>query len=160
MGWHLWLPFPRWWGRVDRHTLKCDSVAELTGGIIAVPRDVAFATVAGMPPEHGLYAAMTPAIVAALWGSPWHLMSGPTTAISVVVFAAICPLAPASSDEYVRLVLTLTLIVGLFQLLLTLCKNTPRFGPVFRVQFSFVRCNICTKRTKRINELSALSCQF
>lgn len=112
------LPFLRWRGRVDRQTLRADLVAGLTGGIVLVPQGVAFATIAGMPPEYGLYAAMVPAIVAALWGSSWHLVSGPTTAISIVVFATIGPLAAAGSPEYVRLVLTLTFLIGLFQLAL------------------------------------------
>lgn len=118
----LWLlrllPFLRWWPRVDRGTLRADLVAGLTGGIVLVPQGVAFATIAGMPPEYGLYAAMLPAIVGALWGSSWHLVSGPTTAISIVVFATISPLAEAGSPRYVELVLTLTLLVGLFQLAL------------------------------------------
>jgi SulP family sulfate permease len=112
------LPFLRWWPRVNRQTLRADLIAGLTGGLILVPQGVAFATIAGMPPEYGLYAAMWPAIVAALWGSSWHLVSGPTTAISIVVFATMSPLAAAGSPEYVTLVLTLTFLVGLFQLLL------------------------------------------
>lgn len=117
-----WLPFLRWWPRVNRGTMKADALAGLTGGIILVPQGVAFATVAGMPPEYGLYAAMIPAIVAALWGSSWHLVSGPTTAISIVVFVTISPFAPPGSEQYVKLVLTLTLLVGLFQLLLGLLR--------------------------------------
>lgn len=117
-----WLPFLRWWPRVNRGTLKADVLAGLTGGIILVPQGVAFATVAGMPPEYGLYAAMVPAIVAALWGSSWHLVSGPTTAISIVVFATISPLAAPGTEQYVKLVLTLTLLVGVFQLMLGLLR--------------------------------------
>lgn len=113
-----WLPFLRWRSRVDRATLRADLIAGLTGGIVLVPQGVAFATIAGMPPEYGLYAAMVPAVVAALWGSSWHLVSGPTTAISIVVYATISPLAPPGSESYVALVLTLTLLVGVFQLLL------------------------------------------
>lgn len=52
----------------------------------------------------------------------WHLVSGPTTAISIVVFATISPLAAPGSAEYVRLVLTLTLLVGVFQLVLGLAR--------------------------------------
>ena len=99
-------------------TLRADAIAGLTGGLVLVPQGVAFATIAGMPPEYGLYAAMLPAIVAALWGSSWHLVSGPTTAISIVVFATISPLAEAGSPEFVALVLTLTFLVGVFQLAL------------------------------------------
>ncbi len=112
------LPFLRWWPRVGRASLRADVIAGLTGGLVLVPQGVAFATIAGMPPEYGLYAAMLPAIVAALWGSSWHLVSGPTTAISIVVFATISPLAEAGSARYVELVLTLTLLVGVFQLAL------------------------------------------
>ena len=112
------LRFLRWWPRVNRASLRADLVAGLTGGLILVPQGVAFATIAGMPPEYGLYAAMLPAIVAALWGSSWHLVSGPTTAISIVVFATMSPLATPGSAEYVALVLTLTFLVGVFQLLL------------------------------------------
>ena len=112
------LPFLRWWPRVNRGTLRADAIAGLTGGIVLVPQGVAFATIAGMPPEYGLYAAMVPAIVAALWGSSWHLVSGPTTAISIVVYATISPFAPPGGDEYVRWVLTLTFLIGVFQLLL------------------------------------------
>jgi SulP family sulfate permease len=46
-----WLPFLRWWPRVNRRTLRADALAGLTGGIILVLQGVAFATVAGMPPE-------------------------------------------------------------------------------------------------------------
>jgi SulP family sulfate permease len=113
-----WLPFLQWWPLVNRNTLRADLVAGLTGGLILVPQGVAFATIAGMPPEYGLYAAMLPAVVAALWGSSWHLVSGPTTAISIVVFATMSPLAEAGSARYVELVLTLTFLIGVFQLLL------------------------------------------
>src|SRR5512146_662948 len=98
----------QWKHMVDRTTTRADLVAGLTGALIVLPQGVAFATIAGMPPEYGLYAAMLPAIVAALFGSSWHLVSGPTTAISIVVFATISPLAEPGSAEFVRLALTLT----------------------------------------------------
>jgi len=117
-GLQRWLPFLKSWPRLTRASLHADLIAGLTGSLILVPQGVAFATIAGMPPEYGLYAAMLPAIVAALWGSSWHLVSGPTTAISIVVFATMSPLAEAGSPHYVQLVLTLTFLVGMFQLLL------------------------------------------
>lgn len=115
----LWLyrllPFLRWLPRVTPQTFKRDTIAALTGALIVLPQAVAFATIAGLPPEYGLYAAMLPAIVAALWGSSWHLVSGPTTAISIVVFASVSPLAEPGSPEFIGLVLTLTLLTGLIQ---------------------------------------------
>lgn len=116
------LPFLRWWPRVNRGSLRADGLAGLTGGLILVPQGVAFATIAGMPPEYGLYAAMLPAVVAALWGSSWHLVSGPTTAISIVVFATMSPLAEPGSPQFVALVLTLTFFVGVCQLLLGILR--------------------------------------
>ena len=116
------LPFLRWWPRVNRGSLRADALAGLTGGLILVPQGVAFATIAGMPPEYGLNAAMLPAVVAALWGSSWHLVSGPTTAISIVVFATMSPLAEPGSAQFVALVLTLTFFVGVFQLLLGILR--------------------------------------
>lgn len=122
----LWLyrllPFLRWWPAINANTLKADSIAAFTGALIVLPQAVAFATIAGLPPEYGLYAAMIPTIVAALWGSSWHLVSGPTTAISIVVFASISPLAEPGSAQYIGLVLTLTLLVGVIQLAMGLVR--------------------------------------
>jgi sulfate permease, SulP family len=116
----LWLyrmlPFLRWWPNVTPLTIKADAIAALTGALIVLPQAVAFATIAGLPPEYGLYAAMVPAIVGALWGSSWHLVSGPTTAISIVVFASISPLAEPGSPQFIGLVLTLTFLAGVIQL--------------------------------------------
>ncbi len=116
----LWLyrllPFLRWWPNVTAQTFRADLLAAFTGALIVLPQAVAFATIAGLPPEYGLYAAMVPAIVGALWGSSWHLVSGPTTAISIVVFASISPLAEPGSAQFIGLVLTLTFLTGLIQL--------------------------------------------
>lgn len=115
-------PLLRWWPRVNRETLKADSLAGLIGAIVVLPQGVAFATLAGMPPQYGLYAAIVPAIVAALFGSSWHLVSGPTNVISIFVFASISPLADPGSPEYIKLVLTLTFLTGLFQLAMGLAR--------------------------------------
>lgn len=97
-------------------------MAGLTGAMIVLPQGVAFATIAGLPPQYGLYAAMMPAIVAALFGSSWHLVSGPTTAISIALFASLHNLAEPGTQEYIRLALTLTFLVGLYQLILGLAR--------------------------------------
>jgi SulP family sulfate permease len=112
----------QWQHLVNRDSTRADLIAGITGALIVLPQGVAFATIAGMPPEYGLYAAMIPAIIAALFGSSWHLVSGPTTAISIAVFAAMSPLADPGSPEFIRMVLTLTFLVGLFQLILGLAR--------------------------------------
>ena len=115
-------PFLHWRSLVTRASLKADAVAGLVGAIIVLPQGVAFATLAGMPPEYGLYAAMVPAVIGALWGSSWHLVSGPTNAISLVVFATVSPLAEPGSADYIRLVLTLTFMVGVMQIVMGLAR--------------------------------------
>jgi SulP family sulfate permease len=116
------LPFLRWWPSVNASTTRDDAMAGLTGALIVLPQGVAFATIAGMPPEYGLYAAMMPAIIAALFGSSWHLVSGPTTAISIAVFASVSPFAHPGSPEFISMVLTLTFMTGVFQLVLGLAR--------------------------------------
>jgi SulP family sulfate permease len=110
------LPFLAWRHRVNRQTLRHDLLAGLVGAVMVLPQGVAFATLAGMPPEYGLYGAMLPAIVGALWGSSWHLMSGPTNATSLMVFATVGALAAPFTPSYVAIVLTLNLMVGLMKL--------------------------------------------
>jgi SulP family sulfate permease len=116
------LPFLLWWPQITRGTLRADLLAGLSGALIVLPQGVAFATIAGLPPQYGLYAAMVPAVIAALFGSSWHLVSGPTTAISIAVFAALSHQAVPGSAEYIRLALTLTFLVGAFQLALGLAR--------------------------------------
>ncbi|MEW5770912.1 MAG: sulfate permease [Pseudomonadota bacterium] len=115
-------PFLSWWPLVNRATLKDDAMAGLTGAMIVLPQGVAFATIAGLPPQYGLYAAMMPAVVGALFGSSWHLVSGPTTAISIALFAALQPLAEPGSPQFISMALTLTFLVGLYQLILGLAR--------------------------------------
>lgn len=116
------LPFMRWLPGTTRQTARADLLAGLTGAVIVLPQCVAFAALAGMPIEYGLYCAMVPAVIAALFGSSWHLVSGPTNAISIVLFASLAPLAEPGSARYVELALTVTLLVGAMQLAMGLAR--------------------------------------
>ncbi|MFC1589735.1 SulP family inorganic anion transporter, partial [Pseudomonadota bacterium] len=93
-------PFLIWFKLTTRDSIKADFLAGLTGAVIVLPQGVAFATIAGLPPEYGLYTAMVTPIIAALFGSSFHLVSGPTTAISIVVFTAISHHAEPGSPEF------------------------------------------------------------
>ena len=110
------LPFLRWGRNMTRNSMHADVIAGLTGAAIVLPQGVAFAAIAGMPPEYGLYTSMVPAIIAALFGSSWHLVSGPTTAASVIMFASLSGMATPGSEEYVALAITLAFMVGVLQL--------------------------------------------
>ncbi len=116
------LPFLAWRHRVTRATFAADAQAALVGALVVLPQGVAYAALAGMPVEYGLYAAMVPVVVAALWGSSWHQVSGPTNTISLAVFASLAPMALPGSADYVRLALTLALMVGLVQLAMGLAR--------------------------------------
>ena len=116
------MPFLRWWPMVNRNSLRADILAGLTGAVIVLPQGVAFAMIAGLPPVYGLYTAMVPPVVAALFGSSWHLISGPTTALSIVVFATVSQFAEPGSPEYIQLTLTLAFLAGAYQLGLGLGK--------------------------------------
>ena len=129
-------PFLVWFRLTTIETIKADFIAGLTGAIIVLPQSVAFATIAGMPPEYGLYTAMVVPIIAALFGSSFHLISGPTTAISIVVFAAVSKHAVPGSEEFIAMVLTLTFLAGVYQLVFGLAK--------FGLLVNFVSHNVVT----------------
>lgn len=116
------LPFLLWTHRVNRRSIRDDLMAGLTGALIVLPQGVAYALIAGLPAEYGLYTAIIPPIIAGLFGSSWHLVSGPTAAISIVVFGVVSGITPPDSTDFIPLVLTLTFLVGFFQLALGLLK--------------------------------------
>ena len=107
---------------VNRDTLHADAIAGLTSAIIVLPQGIAFATLAGMPPQYGLYAAMVPVLIAALFGSSWHLVSGPTNVMSIFLFASLSPLARPGSAEYIHLALMLTFLMGIIKLALGIAR--------------------------------------
>ena len=119
---HTLLPFLRWLPRQTRASVGRDAIVGLSGAVLALPQSIAYALIAGLPPEYGLYAAIIPVLIACLWGSSWHLICGPTAAISIVLYASVSPLAVPGSQDYITLILLLTLLAGVFQWLLGLLR--------------------------------------
>ncbi|WP_158177761.1 SulP family inorganic anion transporter [Pseudomonas viridiflava] len=119
---HKFLPFLAWLPQQTRASVGRDALVGLSGAILALPQSIAYALIAGLPPEYGLYAAIVPVIIACLWGSSWHLICGPTAAISIVLYASVSPLAVPASQDYITLILLLTFIAGVFQLLLGMVR--------------------------------------
>ncbi|WP_455199086.1 SulP family inorganic anion transporter [Kaarinaea lacus] len=115
-------PFLAWFKLTTKESMKADLMAGLTGAVIVLPQGLAFATIAGLPPEYGLYTAMVTPIIAALFGSSFHLVSGPTTAISIVVFSAVSHHAQVGTPEFISMALTLTFLAGVYQLAFGLAR--------------------------------------
>jgi SulP family sulfate permease len=117
------LPFLNWIGELrDGKVLRSDLVAGITVALVLVPQSMAYAQLAGLPAYYGLYAAFLPPMVAALFGSSRQLATGPVAVVSLLTAAALEPIAASGSPGYVAYAITLSLIVGLFQLGLGLLR--------------------------------------
>jgi MFS superfamily sulfate permease-like transporter len=116
-------PFLNWIGELrDSKVLHADLIAGITVALVLVPQSMAYAQLAGLPAYYGLYAAFLPPMVAALFGSSRQLATGPVAVVSLLTAAALEPIAASGSPGYVAYAITLSLIVGLFQLSLGLLR--------------------------------------
>ena len=102
-------------------TLKADSIAGITVAFVIVPQSMAYAQLAGLGPEYGLYAAFLPVLIGAVMGSSRQLSTGPVAVVSLLTAAALGEIVtdPSSYAVYAAL---LALIVGLFQLTLGILR--------------------------------------
>jgi SulP family sulfate permease len=107
-------PFLAWFP-VNSVILRGDMIAGITGALVLVPKAMAYAQLSGLPVYYGLYVALVPAILGALWGSSRQLATGPVAIVSLMTAAAITPFAVPFTDEYVGLALLLALLVGIIQ---------------------------------------------
>ncbi len=112
-----WLPFLRWFP-MGRESLTADLLAGVSVALLLIPQSMAWAQVAGMPPQYGLYASFLPVIVGALWGSSHHLATGPVGVTSLLTASLLTPLAPAGSAAFVALAILLALLAGAVRVLL------------------------------------------
>ncbi|MBF0605217.1 MAG: SulP family inorganic anion transporter [Nitrospirae bacterium] len=110
------------WFPVSSTILRDDLVAGITGALVLVPKAMAYAQLSGLPVYYGLYTALLPALLGALWGSSRQLATGPVAVVSLMTAAAVTPLAIPLTDEYVGIALLLALLVGIIQLILGVVK--------------------------------------
>jgi SulP family sulfate permease len=103
------------WPRPTADSLKRDAWAGISVGLVLIPQAIAYATLAGMPPETGLYAALLPGVIGILWGSSALLAVGPVALTSLLVFGSLSPLAVPGSAEWVALAIWLSLYSGVIQ---------------------------------------------
>jgi SulP family sulfate permease len=115
------LPFLRW-PRPTLASLRSDAWAGISVGLVLVPQAIAYATLAGMPPQTGLYAALLPAVIGILWGSSALLAVGPVALTSLLVFGSLSSLAAPGTPDWVALAIWLSLYAGAIQALLGVFK--------------------------------------
>lgn len=115
-------PFSSWLVRYPRRHLKGDLVAGLTVAVVAIPQSMAYALIAGLPVQYGLYASVVPTLAACLWGSSAHLVTGPTTAVSLVVFTTLSGVTAPGDPSWVEHALVLALLVGVLQVTMGLLR--------------------------------------
>lgn len=108
---------PVWLGSLTPRTVKADVVAGLTSATVVLPQAVAFAAIAGLPPQYGFYTAIVVPVVAGLFGSSWVMVSGPTLVISALVASTLQPHGQPLSADYVAQAIFLALFAGLLQCL-------------------------------------------
>ncbi len=106
----LWMP--EWVKQYRRDWLSGDLSAGLIVSVMLIPQSLAYALLAGLPPQVGLYASVLPLVAYALLGSSMTLAVGPVAIISLMTASALTPLAVAGSDEYVVLAMMLALMSG------------------------------------------------
>src|SRR6056297_244898 len=102
----------------SRSAFQGDVSAGITVGIMLIPQGMAYAILAGMPPVYGLYAAIVPLFIYALFGSSKQLAVGPVAMVSLLVIAGVGEIADPGSSRFISLALLTALGVGLFQLLM------------------------------------------
>jgi sulfate permease, SulP family len=111
-----WLPGLAMLLAYDRRWLAQDLAAGLSVAAIALPVGIAYASLAGVPVEIGIYAAIFPLFAYALLGSSRQLIIGPDAATCIMVAASLAPLAAGDPERYLALLPVLTLITGFFYL--------------------------------------------
>jgi len=97
-----------------------DLVAGVSVALVALPQSLAYAEIAGLPPQYGLFASALPPILAALFVSSRYLQTGPVALTALLAYGALEPLARPESASYIELAALLALLVGAFRLLLGL----------------------------------------
>ncbi len=115
-------PFLSWIRRYRWDYFKADVSAGLTVAVVAVPQSMAYALIAGLPVQYGLYASIVPTIVGCLWGSSAHLITGPTTAVSLVVFSSLADFFQPGSSQYLQHAFFLALMVGAIQIIMGIAR--------------------------------------
>ena len=111
-----YIPILSWLPGYNKAALSGDLSAGLTVGVMLIPQGIAYAMIAGLPPIYGLYTAMTPQVIYAIFGTSRQLSVGPTAMDSLIVAAGITSIATVGPDNYIAAAIMLAFLMGLMQL--------------------------------------------
>lgn len=120
--WRSKLPIARWLATYKRGDLRADGTAGMIVAIMLVPQSMAYALLAGLPPQTGLYASIAPLLVYALLGTSRVLVVGPVAIVSLMVASSLEPFAAAGSEQYAFHAIALALLSGMFLFILGLFR--------------------------------------
>ena len=120
--WRDYLPFLDWLVHYDPRNLSGDVIAGLIVAVMLVPQSMAYAMLAGLPPQIGLYASILPLMVYGLLGTSRSLAVGPVAMVSLLVASGIVSLEPATTADYIALSITLAFMIGVMQLAMGLLR--------------------------------------
>lgn len=112
------IPILEWLPNYEKSQLKGDITAGITVSIILIPQGIAYAMIAGLPPIYGLYSALLPQIIYAIFGSSRQVAVGPVAMDSLIVATGVTALALRGSESYIAIAILLALMVGLIQFLM------------------------------------------
>jgi SulP family sulfate permease len=113
-----YLPILDWGRRYDRNTFSNDMIAAVIVTIMLIPQSLAYALLAGLPPEAGIYASIAPIVLYAIFGTSRALAVGPVAVVSLLTASAIGQVADAGTAGYAIAALTLAFLSGVFLMLL------------------------------------------
>lgn len=116
------LPMLDWARYYDRETLVSDLVAALIVTIMLIPQSLAYASLAGLPPEVGLYASIAPLLLYAIFGTSRVLAVGPVAVVSLMTATAVGDLAVVGSPSYWGVAITLAFLSGAMLLVMGLLR--------------------------------------
>src|SRR5690349_2092353 len=112
-GWQQWFPGLRIIRQYQAQWFSRDLLAGISVCVIMIPSVIAYAGLMGLPPQHGLYAALVPLLVYPLFGSSRQVIVGPDIAISLLIASTIGPLAAGNAGRAAALAALLAVLTGI-----------------------------------------------
>jgi len=112
------IPILEWLPNYNTSLFKGDLFAGITVGIVLIPQGIAYALIAGLPPIYGLYCALVPQVMYAIFGSSRQVAIGPVAMDSLIVATGVSTLALVGSENYISIAVLLALMVGTIQLIM------------------------------------------